>query len=225
MRGGGGEISPTLAIPGEGISSMNYERRIFQAELRAVAQDSSIVLRGYAAVFNSLSQVIYGFREMIAPGAFAASIDDDIRALWNHDTNYVLGRTKSKTLSLAEDERGLAVEIHPPQTSLVESFVESIRRGDVDQMSFGFNVLDETWDQLEDGTVVRTLLKVKLFEVSPVAFPAYTATEVGVRGEQPSLYTPEIPAHLRRATQVPTDTQAALLRAQEERARRLALGI
>lgn len=203
---------------------MNYERRIYPVELRAVADDGKpAMLRGYAAVFNSLSQVIYGFRELIMPGAFASTIDDDIRALWNHDTNFVLGRTKSKTLTLAEDDKGLGVQIEPPSTPVVDSFVESVRRGDVDQMSFGFSVLDDTWDELEDGTIVRTLRKIKLYEVSPVAFPAYTATEVSVRGEQPAVYVPEIPATLRRAAQG-AGVQAEFLRAQEERARRLVLG-
>ena len=202
---------------------MNYERRIFQAELRAASTDGKgSKLRGYAAVFNTLSQVIYGFRERILPGAFAATIDDDIRALWNHDTNYVLGRTKSKTLTLKEDDKGLAVEIEPPSTPVIDSFVESIRRGDIDQMSFGFSVLDDEWDEMEDGTIVRTLRKIKLYEVSPVAFPAYTATSVSVRGEQPSIYVPEIPATLRRAAQG-AGGQADMLRAQDERARRLAL--
>lgn len=202
---------------------MNYERRIYLVEMRAAQEDGKPVkLNGYAAVFNSLSQVIYGFFEMIAPGAFAGTIDDDIRALWNHDTNYVLGRTKSGTLTLAEDDKGLRVSIEPPRSPVVDSFVASVQRGDVDQMSFGFSVLEDTWDELEDGTIVRTLKKVKLYEVSPVAFPAYTATEVSVRGERPSLYVPEIPKHLRRAA---TDEgqRAELLRAQEERARRLVL--
>ena len=100
-------------------------------------------------------------------------------ALWNHDTNHVLGRTTAGALRLDEDGHGLKVEIDPPGSAA--GFVESIERGDVSQMSFGFKVLEDRWDEDEEGQDIRTLLRVKLYEVSPVAFPAYPDTEVGVR--------------------------------------------
>lgn len=166
------------------------ERRVVevgQLEVRAAKDaESPGTIVGYAAVFNMLSVVLWGFREKIAPGAFGASLADDVRALWNHDTNHVLGRTTAGTLRLAEDAHGLKVEIDPPSSAA--GWVESIRRGDVSQMSFGFRVLEDTWDEDEEGQEIRTLIKVKLYEVSPVAFPAYPDTEVGVRaflGEDP----------------------------------------
>lgn len=161
---------------------MALERRSFEiGEIDLRADGGQPRLRGHAAVFNSLSEPMFGFREQIAPGAFAESIGtDDIRALWNHDTGHVLGRKSAGTLILTEDERGLAVEITPPSTSWAKDLMVSIGRGDVTQMSFGFQVLTDSWS-LVDGGEVRTLEKVKLFEVSPVTFPAYSATDISAR--------------------------------------------
>jgi HK97 family phage prohead protease len=156
-------------------------------------------LTGYAAVFDQLSGVLFGqFRERIERGAFASSMEGDIRALWNHDTNLPLGRTTAGTLTLTEDAHGLRVEISPPNTSWGREAVESIKRGDVDQMSFGFDVLADDWDQADDGQLIRTLKKVRLWEVSPVVFPAYPQTSVSVRGN-PQDDIPEIPEQFRRA--------------------------
>lgn len=173
------------------------EKRIVEGALEVrAAEDKPLQLVGYAAVFNTLSQVIWGFREQIAPGAFAASIEDgdDVRALWNHDSAFVLGRTKAGTLALTEDAHGLRVEITPPETPLVQSFVASVQRGDVSQMSFGFRVLEDEWDEDDEGQEIRTLKKVKLYEVSPVTFPAYTATEITARSEELLGDKPERPA-------------------------------
>lgn len=151
-------------------------------EIRA-DEDGNKTLRGYAAVFNSLSENLGGFREQIAPGAFASSIREgaDIKAFWNHNSDIVLGRTTSGTLRLREDETGLAIEIDPPQSAA--SFVESVQRGDVSQMSFGFSVLPDgdRVEMDEDGMMIRTLTNVRLFEVSPVAMPAYPATSINSR--------------------------------------------
>lgn len=161
----------------------DMERRVFPvAEFRMGEDDPTI--EGYAAVFNSMSEDLGGFREIVAPGAFKGSIDGDVRAFWNHDANFVLGRTRAGTLILEEDEKGLKVRIKPPASAA--HFLESMRRGDVDQMSFGFRVLDDDWT-MRDGTPLRTLRAVELFEVSPVAIPAYPATEVAVRARDAFL--------------------------------------
>jgi len=152
---------------------------------------------GYASVFDSWSEELGGafpFREKVLPGAFVESIvHDDIRALFNHDPNFVLGRNKSGTLELAEDQKGLLVKITPPDTQWARDLLVSIKRGDVSQMSFGFIVKDDAWGT-EDGMDVRELKKVSLFDVSPVTFPAYTQTDVGIRSAD-DLYQ----EHLREA--------------------------
>lgn len=146
--------------------------------------DEAPVLIGHAAVFNSRSEDMGGFVEIIEPGAFARSLDADIRALFNHDTNFVLGRTTSQTLTLREDGKGLRVEIMPPNNALMRDLVMApIERGDINQMSFGFRVRagGSRFEEEEDGTIVRFLNDLELFEVSPVTFPAYPETDVAVR--------------------------------------------
>lgn len=154
-------------------------------ELRIGGADGENFIEGHAAVFDSWSETLGGifpFKEKVKRGAFQESLDrDDIRALFNHDPNYVLGRNKSGTLQLKEDERGLLVRIIPPDTSWAKDLRTSIERGDINQMSFGFTVEEDEW-RSEDGGDVRELKKVRLFDVSPVTFPAYTSTDVGVRG-------------------------------------------
>lgn len=148
-------------------------------ELRA-AQDSVGTVAGYAAMFNARSEPLGDFVEIIAPGAFSDTIADDIRALWNHDDGDVLGRTKSGTLRLSEDDTGLACEIDLPDTEEGNKAATLIRRGDVSGMSFGFQTMEDDWAYIE-GTIVRTLVKVRLFEVSIVTFPAYPDTSVALR--------------------------------------------
>lgn len=132
-------------------------------------------------MFNSPSDAGRWYREVIAPGAFAESIrNDDIRALWNHDTNYVMGRNRAGTLRLEEDERGLKVTITPPDTQWGKDAMTTVTRGDVTQMSFAFETLEESWDY-ESDPMVRTLKKVRLYEVSPVTFPFYEDTSVAAR--------------------------------------------
>lgn len=166
---------------------MEIERRDFAVtgltvELR---EGKPALIRGHAAVFNSLSEDLGGFREQIVPGAFKDAIaKDDIRALFNHDANFVLGRKASGTLRLSEDARGLAIEIDAPETPTIRDLVVApIARGDVSQMSFGFSVRPggQDWAKDDEGRVVRTLKSVRLFDVSPVTFPAYPATDVAVR--------------------------------------------
>jgi HK97 family phage prohead protease len=161
------------------------ERRFHCAEIRA---DESGKLTGYASVFNSVSDDLGGFREVVRPGAFSRTIKNgsDVRALWNHDPNFVLGRTKSGTLTLAEDAHGLHVEIDPPACQWANDLMESIRRGDVSQMSFGFYVIQDGWVQDPDDNTktIRELREVQLFDVSPVTYPAYPDTEISARALQ-----------------------------------------
>lgn len=184
------------------------ERRMFQvSELRVARRDGGgATIVGYAAVFDKLSVDLFGFREKVAPGAFAESIaaGDDVRALWNHDPNIVLGRTKSGTLRLAEDETGLRVEIDTPDTQQARDLVAVIERGDVDQMSFAFRTLKDKWQIDGEEQYVRTLLQVKLYDVSPATYPAYPDTSMGVRAAPGTAHPvygeiPEIPADVRQA--------------------------
>lgn len=165
----------------DGLEYRNYALSGIIVEERADGKAGKI--EGHAAVFNQLSVPLGGgwYRERISPGAFAKTIrEDDIRGLWNHDDNYVLGRNKSGTLTLREDDKGLFVSIQPPDTTWANDLSVSIRRKDIDKMSFGFNVLGEHWVK-EGGENIRTLDEVKLWDVSPVTFPAYPQTDVAVR--------------------------------------------
>ena len=162
---------------------MKQERRTLHSEFRVEQrEDGKKLIRGHAAVFNSETDLGW-FRERIAPGAFTESIGkDDVRALFNHDENFILGRNKAGTLTMREDEQGLYVEIDPPDTQVARDLVTSIERGDISQMSFGFQTIKDSWETEENAAKdLRTLEKVKLWDVSPVTFPAYQETDVAVR--------------------------------------------
>jgi hypothetical protein len=176
--------APEFKSYDSGVERRSYDVHA-EFEQREEGQLPAIV--GHASVFNSLSEPIGEFREKILPGAFRDSIEkDDVCALWNHNSDYVLGRTSNETLKLEEDEEGLRCEIIPPNTTYASDFVESIRRGDVRQMSFGFIAEDEEWD----GDV-RILKKVTLFDVSPTPYPAYPQTDVSVRSFVRSIFEPK----------------------------------
>jgi HK97 family phage prohead protease len=141
---------------------------------------------GHAAVFGEPTDIGGWFREQIEPGAFTASItDDDIRALWNHNPDYVLGRNIANTLTLTEDAQGLKTTITPPDTQFARDLAVSIERGDINQMSFSFQVLIEEWISGEGkGLDLRKIKKVKLYDVSPVTFPAYEGTDIALRSHE-----------------------------------------
>lgn len=156
-------------------------RALGAVEVRA-ADSGPPMLRGYAAVFNSPTEIAGSFREQIAPGAFAQAVTrDDVRALFNHDENFVLGRSTNGTLTMREDERGLFVEITPPDTTWALDLAASIRRGDVSQMSFAFRARAEQWSEFDADLPLRTLTEVELFDVSPVTYPAYADTSIAAR--------------------------------------------
>jgi len=164
-------------------------RTIDLTEIRLISEnEKQPVIRGYAAVFDKFSDDLGGFVEKIARGAFQKSLkSDDVRALFNHDPNYVLGRTKPGTLRLTEDDKGLAIEIDPPETQWARDLQVSIDRGDISQMSFGFRVVSDDWKHVNGKVSERTLIEVRLFDVSPVTFPAYPQTTVKVRDYLKSL--------------------------------------
>ncbi|MDD5618336.1 MAG: HK97 family phage prohead protease [Candidatus Omnitrophica bacterium] len=160
------------------------EYRTYEFELRK-AGDGQPKIIGYSAVFDQLSGDLGGFKEKIQKGAFAKSItEDDIRALFNHDSNYVIGRNKNGTLKLEEDDHGLKVEIDPPDTQFANDLVKQIERGDINQMSFGFVTRSDKWEEKENQLPIRTLLDVELWDVSPVTFPAFPQTNVGVHSAE-----------------------------------------
>jgi uncharacterized protein len=163
------------------------ERHLTAEESRLAAQGGKQPkILGYAAVFKSLSEPLAGgaFREKIEKGAFAESLRvDDVKCLFNHDDNYVLGRKGNSTLALSEDDRGLYFEVLPPETQWAADLMVSIGRKDIYQGSFQFKVLEDSWDSSDPDNVVRTLIRVKLIDVSVVSFPAYPQTEVDLRSE------------------------------------------
>ena len=142
-------------------------------------------ITGYFAVFNSNYEISPGMSESIAPGAFSRTLSNDIRALVNHDATLVLGRTKAGTLKLTEDERGLwgDVAINPNDGDAMNLY-ERVKRGDVDQCSFGFEIVNEETDFRPDGSIHWTITEVNLFEVSACTFPAYEATNISARERQ-----------------------------------------
>ena len=142
-------------------------------------------ITGYFVVFNTETEIYDGMYEEISDKAFKDIDLTDIRALADHDTAKVLGRTKSKTLSLSVDEKGLFGEITiNPDDSEAVNLYQRVKRGDIDQCSFGFSILDETMDTREDGSVKWTITEIELFEVSVVTFPAYADTAVEARSAQ-----------------------------------------
>jgi HK97 family phage prohead protease len=172
-------------VTGEAKSKL--ETRIVEVEAFEVREEADgMHLEGYAALFNSRSENLGGFTETIKPGAFRASLKarNDIKLLWNHDTGAVLGSTRSGTLTLTEDERGLRVSATLPNTSYGRDAKELVARGDVSAFSFGFSMPARGGDEWNSEGTERVLKSVRLHEVSLVAFPAYpeTAGTATVRG-------------------------------------------
>ena len=157
-------------------------RTVDGGELRVEARGVAPIIRGYAIVYNRLSEVLGMFREQIAPEAMTRTLTEavDLRALVDHDPKAVLGRLKAGTLRVETDAHGLRVEIDPPNTTAGHDIVESIRRGDVSGMSFAFRTIQDTWDDTVTPAI-RTVLDMVVREVSVVTFPAYPATEVAMR--------------------------------------------
>ena len=161
------------------------EMRVMQlrsGEFQTREDNGDLIIEGYFAVFNSNYEMWEGASESIAPGAFDSSLAGDIRALTNHDTTLVLGRTKANTLELKSDSHGLfgRVKVNPKDSDAVNTY-ERVKRGDVDQCSIGFMIRSEETDFRDDGSIHWTITDVELFEVSVCTFPAYEETGVTAR--------------------------------------------
>lgn len=170
--------------------SLEIEKRFVKGEIR-IEGDGKPLIHGYAAVFNQKSEDLGGFREYVKPGAFTKTLQEsDVRCLFNHDPNYVLGRTSNGTLKLVEDDLGLHYEVDPPDTGWARDLCASIKRGDIDQSSFGFKTVKDEW-HTEGGEQVRYLQECRLFDVSPVTQPAYPQTSVACRAMLESLISRE----------------------------------
>lgn len=152
-------------------------------ELRTSDEDNNPVIEGYFAVFGDIYEVWDGATESIAPGAFDESISGDVRSLYNHNDDLVLGRTSAGTMELRQDSHGLwgRVKINTNDTEAMNAY-ERIKRGDITGCSFGFNIAEENTEIRDDGTVHWTITKVNpLYEISPCTFPAYEATHISAR--------------------------------------------
>lgn len=162
----------------------NFERRVFDVDEMRVEtrEDGTRHIVGHAAVFDKLSENLGGFRERIEPGAFDDVLEDDVRALFNHNPDFILGRTRSGTLKIGQDKTGLRYEITPPDTQVARDLMVSLDRGDISQSSFAFTVADDDFEEDENGVIIRTIKKFRrLFDVSPVTYPAYPDASVGLR--------------------------------------------
>lgn len=165
---------------------MEIERRTINVTLREMSKNGQKTMTGLAARFNSMSEDLGGFREQIAPGAFKSAIMEgcDVRALFNHEPNMILGRTTAGTLRLAETDEGLSFEVDMPDTQCARDLMTSMKRGDINQCSFGFNVDDggDTWQKDAAAQWTRTIHVVsRLYDVSAVTYPAYQETSCAMR--------------------------------------------
>lgn len=165
--------------------SNDFERLGIETQYEVRQKGESRSVAGYASVFNSMSEDLGGFREIITPGAFRSVLDNkpDIRALINHDTGRVIGRTAAGTLSLEEDRTGLRFNVSLPPTPEGNALYTSIQRGDISGASFGFRLDYEDYDVSFQGEeLIREIRNIaQLYEISVVTFPAYRATEVSAR--------------------------------------------
>lgn len=168
---------------------MSMEQRyiaMHDVQTRDDTDSGELYVEGYFAVFNDTYKVWEGATESIAPGAFTESVSGDVRALYNHNDDLILGRTAAGTLELREDSHGLwgRIKLNRNDTDAMNAY-ERIKRGDITGCSFGFNIESEETEYGEDGSVHWTITKVNpLYEVSPCVFPAYEATNVSARGKQ-----------------------------------------
>lgn len=158
------------------------QMRSIASKFETRESEEGLFIEGYFSVFNAIYELWQGATESVAPGAFSNTLGGDIRALIDHETRLVLGRNKVGTLELREDSHGLwgRIKVNPNDQDALNLY-ERVKRGDVDQCSFGFEIVREDTEIREDGSVHWTIREVKLYEVSVVTFPAYTETSVSAR--------------------------------------------
>ncbi|MEI3639482.1 MULTISPECIES: HK97 family phage prohead protease [Lactococcus] len=164
----------------------NYQVRNFRSlDLNANDEAAEKIISGYFIVFNSETELYEGCFEEIAPESFDNVDLSDVRALIDHETSKVLGRTKSGTLTLSVDAKGVYGEIKVNENDTeAMNLYSRVQRGDVDQCSFGFSIIDEAMETRDDGSYKFTIKAIELFEVSVVTFPAYADTAVEARSKQ-----------------------------------------
>ncbi len=151
---------------------------------RDQVQADERVVEGYFALYEQETELFPNSYEIISKGAFDNTLNNDIRALWNHNTQYVLGRSKNGSLQLQADEKGLFGTIKLPKTQYAEDLYELVNRGDIDQASFGFDILEEEFEELANGGYRWRIKQIELHEISVVTFPAYENTSVKARSKQ-----------------------------------------
>lgn len=173
------------------MSRGNYQIRTVPTEfkVRSESESDDLYIEGYFAVYNQEIELWPGAYEEIAPGAFDNTLGNDIRALIDHESRLVLGRNTAGTLELKADSHGLwgKIKINRDDTDAMNLYAR-VKRGDVDQCSFGFNIIKEETDWRDDGTVKWTIQEIDLHEVSVVTFPAYENTGVQARKKQVEQY-------------------------------------
>lgn len=165
----------------------DFEERHTGLAVEAVESDreegGAMTIKGYAATFNNLSSDLGGFREQLSPGAFDGVLADDVRAVFNHDPDNIIGRSSSDTLRLSVDGTGLRYEVDLPNNTLGRDLFESVKRGDIRESSFRFSIAPggEKWNETDEGTI-RTITEVsRLVDVAPVTYPAYPDATIAVR--------------------------------------------
>jgi hypothetical protein len=185
------------------MSNQKEIRSLHTKEFRtSKAEDGSRTLSG-VVLYNSPSVDLGGFTEILAPGCFAGSIGADVLMLRDHEPTLLMGRTKSKTLTLGDTAEGLEFNCKLPNTHSANDLAESVDRGDIDATSFGFITLEDSWVGTKEGSVVRTIISAELLEISPCSWAAYPDNAVSVRS-----CPPELRSKLTAPTEVPAEVRS-----------------
>lgn len=193
-----------MEIPTTPPPTQEIEKRVFQISYRVADEDTnepgqnkaeSRTVEGYAALFGVTANIGGWFDERIEPGAFKDALKrSDVRALFNHDPNYILARTESGTLEVKEDSKGLFYRFEVPNTNFGNDFLEMLRRGDVSQSSFAFTVAKQRWEEEKRGEEIKYTRVIEetdqIYDVSPVTYPAYSETTVSARSKATELQKP-----------------------------------